>query len=85
MTGFSLGNPMGGGAGGLVYRGPLFVPGAQAAGSTQTGTATTLATQAYGVTAAPAGGGPRTAHYGTVGSALLAGGLLLAIYFSLPR
>jgi hypothetical protein len=81
---FSLGSPIGGG-GGLVYRGPMFVPGAQAAGSTQTGQATTLATKAFGITAGPSGPGPRTAHYGAVGSTLVAGGLLLAIYFSLPR
>jgi hypothetical protein len=84
VNGFSLGNPVGGG-GALVYRGPMFVPGAQAAGSTQTGQATTFATQAFGITAGPPNAGPRTPHYGTVGSLLVAGGLLLAIYYSLPR
>jgi hypothetical protein len=81
---FSLGSPISGN-GGLVYRGPMFVPGAQAAGSTQTGQATTFATQAFGITAGPSGPGPRTAHYGTVGSMLVGVGLLLAIYYSLPR
>jgi hypothetical protein len=84
MSAFSLGSPIGGG-GGLVYRGPVFVPGAQAAGSTQTGQATTLATQAFGITAGAPDGGPRTAHYGTIGATVLGVGLLLAIYFSLPR
>lgn len=83
MTAFSLGNPFGGG--GTVYRGPVFVPGAQAAGSTQTGQATTLATRAYGVTASPPGGGARTAHYGTVGAGVIAAGLLAFIWWSLPR
>ncbi len=38
MAAMSLGSPL---SGGMVYRGPLFVPGAGAAGSTQTGTAPT--------------------------------------------
>jgi hypothetical protein len=80
----SFGNPVGGG-GGLVYRGPLFVPGAQTAGSTQTGQATTLATAAYGITAGPSMGGGRGPHYGSVGATVVAAGLLLCIYFSLPR
>jgi hypothetical protein len=85
MAGFTLSNPLGGGGGGGVYRGPVFVPGAQAAGSTPNGAATTLATRAYGITAGPANGGPRTAHYGTVGSSLVAIGLLVFIWWSLPR
>jgi hypothetical protein len=83
MTGLSFGNPLGGTAG--VYRGPVFVPGAQAAGTTQTGRATTLATRAYGITASPAAGGARTAHYGTVGAGLIGVGLLWFIWWSLPR
>lgn len=82
MAGMSLGSPL---AGGLVYKGPMFVPAAQPAGSTQTGQATTLATRAYGITAGPQGGGPRTAHYGVVGVGLAGAALLLCIYFSLPR
>jgi hypothetical protein len=80
----SFGNPVGGG-GGLVYRGPVFVPGAQTAGSTQTGQATTLATAGFGITASPSGGGARGPHWGSVGSTVIAAGLLLCIYFSLPR
>jgi hypothetical protein len=81
---FTLGSPL---SGGLVYRGPVFVPGAQAAGSTQTGQATTIATRAYGVTAGPPASatGPRTGHWGTVGSAVIAGALLAFIWWSLPR
>lgn len=94
MPAMSLGSPLGGG---LVYRGPMFVPGAAPAGpsqpppgataaaSTQTGRATTLATKAWGITAGPAGGGPRTAHYGVVGAAVASTALLLCLYFSLPR
>ena len=82
MAAMSLGSPL---SRGMVYQGPMFVPGAQAAGSTQTGQATTLATRAYGITAGPATGGPRTAHFGVVGSALVGGAVLLCVYFSLPR
>lgn len=81
---FSLGNPLAANNG-TVYRGPVFVPGAQAAGSTQTGAATTLATRAYGITAGPVAGGPRTAHWGAVGSGAVAIGLLWFIWWSLPR
>ena len=82
MSAMSLGSPL---SGGMVYRGPLFVPGAGVAGSTQTGTAPTLATRAYGITAGPASGGPRTAHYGVVGGAAVSLLLLTCIWFSLPR
>jgi hypothetical protein len=89
----SLGSPL---SGGMVYRGPMFVPGAGVAGpsvpagtgtagSLQTGVAPTLATRAWGITASPQGGGPRTAHYGVVGGGLIATGLLALVYFSLPR
>lgn len=84
MASFSLGNPLGANQG-MVYRGPVFVPGAQAAASTQTGQATTLATRAYGITAGPVAGGPRTAHWGTVGTGALAIAALWFIWWSLPR
>lgn len=82
MAAMTLGSPL---AGGMVYRGPMFVPGATAAGSTQTGTAPTIATRAYGITAAVPQGGPRTAHWGVVGGAVVSVALLACIYFSLPR
>ena len=82
MAAMSLGSPL---AGGMVYRGPMFVPASGAAGSTQTGSAPTIATRAYGITAGPAGGGPVTAHIGIVGGALAATALLALIWFSLPR
>jgi len=78
---FSLGSPL---SGGYVYRGPTFVPGAQSAATTQTGRSTTLAAQAFGITASPPDG-PRTAHYGTVLGGVLAAGLLVFIWWSLPR
>ena len=82
MAAMSLGSPL---AGGMVYRGPMFVPASGAAGSTQTGVAPTIATRAYGITAGPPAGGPRTAHWGIVGGALAATALLTCIWFSLPR
>jgi hypothetical protein len=84
VSAFTLGSPMSGGGSGLMYRGPVFVPGAQAAGSTPSGAATTLATAAFGITAGPPQG-PRTAHWGTVGSGLVAIGLAIFIWWSLPR
>lgn len=82
MAAMSLGSPL---AGGMVYRGPMFVPGAAPAGSTQTGTAPTIATRGYGITAGPQTGGPRTAHFGVVGAAAVSVVLLTCIWFSLPR
>jgi hypothetical protein len=93
MSAMSLGSPL---SGGMVYRGPMFVPGAGTAGSsvpagtgtagaTQTGLAPTLATRAWGITAGPQGGGPKTAHYGVVGSAIIGAGLLVLVWYSLPR
>lgn len=82
MAAMSLGSPL---SGGMVYRGPMFVPGATAAGSTQTGTAPTIATRAYGISAGPQHGGPRTAHWGVVGAAAVSTALLAFLWYSLPR
>jgi hypothetical protein len=79
---FSLGSPLGGG---LVYRGPIFVPGAGTAGATQPAVAPTFATQGFGITAGPASGGPRTAHYGLMITAAISAGLLGLLYYALPR
>ena len=84
MSGFQLGSSAFGR--GTVYAGPVFTPAAQAAGSTgvANGQAQTISQRAYGITQSPQAG-PRTAHYGTVGSTLLGVGLLLFIWWSLPR
>jgi hypothetical protein len=44
----------------------------------------TVGQQAFGITAG-GGVGPRTAAYGTVGGGVLAVGLLIFIWWSLPR
>ena len=82
MAALTLGSPL---SGGMVYRGPMFVPGAGAAGSTQPAVTPTIATRGYGITAGPQRGGARTAHYGVVGGAAVAAGLLLFMWYSLPR
>lgn len=82
MAALSLGSPL---AGGMVYRGPMFVPASGAAGSTPVAQAPTIATRAYGITAGPPSGGPRTAHWGVVGAATVATGLLVLLWYSLPR
>lgn len=84
MAGIKLGSSAFGS--GTVYAGPVFTPAAQAAGSTgvATGQAQTISQRAFGIAQSPQGG-PRTAHYGTVGSAVLAVGLLVFIWWSLPR
>jgi hypothetical protein len=90
MSGFTLGSPL---SGGLVYRGPMYVPGAApanvpgagTAGSTSAGRTPTIATVGYGITAGPPSGGPRTAHWGVVGGGLAASALLLYMWYSLPR
>lgn len=90
MAGFTLGSPL---SGGLVYRGPMFVPGAApanvpgagTAGSTSAGRTPTIATTGFGITAGPAGGGPRTAHWGVVGGAMVSVALLTFMWYSLPR
>lgn len=71
---------------GTVYAGPVFTPAAQAAGSSgvASGQAQTISQRAFGITQSPQAG-PRTAHYGTVGSFLLSLGLLAFIWWSLPR
>lgn len=71
---------------GTVYTGPVFTPAAQAAGSTgvANGQAQTISQRAFGIAQSPQAG-PRTAHYGTVGSLLLGVGLLFFIWWSLPR
>ena len=80
---FSLGSPLAGGNG-MVYRGPLFVPGAQAAATTSTRQGPTIAQQAYGVTAGPPAG-PQTAHLGTVITGVAAIVVLVFVWWSLPR
>jgi hypothetical protein len=82
-AGFSLGARFGGGT---VYQGPVAMPAAQAAGSSgvANGQARTIAQRAYGITASPQAG-PRTAHYGTVLSGIVSIGLLVFIWWSLPR
>jgi hypothetical protein len=82
-AGFSLGARFGGGT---VYQGPVAMPAAQAAGSTgvANGQAQTIAQRAYGITSSPQAG-PRTAHYGVVGSGLISIGILVFIWWSLPR
>lgn len=88
MASMSLGSPI---AGGMVYRGPMFAPGAAAppgagaAGTTQPAIAPTLATRAWGISASPQGGGARTAHWGVVGSAVVSAGLLWFMWWTLPR
>jgi hypothetical protein len=71
---------------GTVYAGPVFTPAAQPAGSASIGTgqAATISQRAFGIAQSPQSG-PKTAHYGTVGSTALAVGLLLFIWWSLPR
>lgn len=71
---------------GTVYAGPVFTPAAQAAGSSgvANGQAQTISARAFGIAQSPQAG-PRTAHYGTVGSMLLGVGLLVFIWWSLPR
>lgn len=99
MSGFTLGSPLGGS--GLVYRGPMFVPGGAAggaattppafvpgagtAGSTSAATGSTIAARGFGITASPGSGGPRTAHWGVVGGAAVSTALLVCMWFSLPR
>jgi hypothetical protein len=82
-SGFSLGTRF---SAGSVYQGPVAMPAAQAAGSSgvSQGSAQTIAQRAYGITASPQAG-PKTAGYGVVGSGLLSLGILLFIWWSLPR
>ncbi|HEV2241810.1 MAG TPA: hypothetical protein VGR98_12270 [Streptosporangiaceae bacterium] len=84
MSGFQLGTSAFGR--GTVYSGPVFTPAAQAAGSTgvANGQAQTISQRAFGITQSPQAG-PRTAHYGSVGSLLLGIGILWFIWWSLPR
>jgi hypothetical protein len=71
---------------GTVYAGPVFTPAAQSAGSSgvATGQAATISQRAFGIAQSPQAG-PKTAHYGTIGSTAIAVGLLLFIWWSLPR
>ena len=82
MSGIRLGV----GGMGTVYQGPVFTPAAQSAGSAgfASGQAQTISQRAFGITQSPQAG-PRTAHYGTVGSLAVSVGLLLFIWWSLPR
>jgi hypothetical protein len=98
MSGFTLGSPL---SGGLVYRGPMFVPGggggggattppaivpgAGTAGSTSAAYGSTIAARGFGVTANVGGGGPRTAHWGVVGGAMVSTAVLALMWYSLPR
>lgn len=84
MSGLQLGTSAFGR--GTVYAGPVFTPAAQAAGSSgvASGQAQTISARAFGISQSPQEG-PRTAHYGTVGSLLLGVGLLAFIWWSLPR
>jgi hypothetical protein len=71
---------------GTVYAGPVFTPAAQSAGSSgvATGQAATISQRAFGITQSPQMG-PRTAHYGVTVSTAISVGLLLFIWWSLPR
>jgi hypothetical protein len=99
MSGFTLGSPLGGS--GLVYRGPMFVPGGAAggaattppaivpgagtAGSTSVGYGSSIAARGFGITANIGSAGPRTAHWGVLGAAGVSTALLLYMWYSLPR
>lgn len=98
MSGLTFGSPLGSG---LVYRGPMFVPGSAAggmqstppaivpgagtAGTVAAGYGSTIAARGYGVVANVGAVGARTAHWGTVGGALVATALLTFYWYSLPR
>lgn len=84
MSGMRLGTSAFGS--GTVYAGPVFTPAAQSAGSTgvANGQAQTISQRAFGIAQSPQAG-PRTAHYGTVGTFLVSTALLGFIWWSLPR
>jgi hypothetical protein len=45
----------------------------------------TISSRAYGIAGASAGGGPKTAAYGSVGAGLAGVAVLLWLWYSLPR
>ena len=44
-----------------------------------------ISARAYGIAGASAGGGPRTAAYGSVGTGIVATAVLIWLWYSLPR